>query len=133
MQSDQLLLLLLTAVTMGTTLLLGVFVISVHTRKMGELLLEIGVLRGSVQEMQRDLAEIVRIADRTSIGLQELSGFGLYFRQMEREQLRLSEKLDMISKVTDSLAGVLQLRDEVEREHQDEFKEIVEVSRSLQE
>jgi len=52
---------------------------------------------------------------------------------MKREQLRLSEKLDMISRETDSLAGVLQLRDQVQREHQDEFKEIVEVSRSLQE
>jgi len=83
--------------------------------------------------MQRDFAEIVRIADRTSIGLQELCGFGLHFRQMKREQVRLSEKLDMISRVTDSLAGVLQLRDEVEREHHDEFKEIIEVSRSLQE
>ena len=100
---------------------------------MGQQLSEIGVLRRSVQEMQRGFAEIVRIADRTSIGLQELSGFGLHFRQMKREQLRLSEKLDMISRETDSLAGVLQLRDQVQREHQDEFKEIVVVSRSLQE
>jgi hypothetical protein len=112
---------LLTAVTMGITLLFSVLVISVHTRKVGQQLSEIGVLRRSVQDMQRDFAEIVRIADRTSIGLQELSGFGLHFRQMKREQVRLSEKLDMISRVTDSLAGVLQLRDEVPTEHQEEL------------
>jgi hypothetical protein len=56
MQSDQLLW-LLTAVTMGITLLLSVLVISVHTRKMGQQLSEIGVLRRSVQEMQPDFAE----------------------------------------------------------------------------
>ena len=72
---------------------------------MGEQLSEISVLRRSVHEMQRDFAEIVRIADRTFIGLQELSGVGLHFRQMKREQFRLSEKLKMISSAMDTLEG----------------------------
>ena len=130
-ESDQLL--LLTVAVSGITLLLGVLVIAVRTRKIREQLLELDALKRSVQKVQRDFAEIVRISDRTLVGLQELSGFGLHFRQIKREQLRLSEKLKMISSAMETLGGRPQLRDQIKREHQDEIKEIVEASKSLQE
>ncbi len=129
-ESDQLLWLAVAATAI--TLLLGVLVIAVRTRRIREQLLELDALKRSVQEVQRDFAEIVRISDRTFIGLRELSGFGLHFRQINREQLRLSEKLKMISSAMEN-AGLMQLRGEIKREHQDEIKEIVEASRSLQE
>ena len=127
-ESDQLLWIAVAATAI--TLLVGVVVIAVGTRKQ---LLELDALKRSVQKVQRDFAEIVRISDRTLIGLRELSGFGLHFRQIKREQLRLSEKLKMISSAMETLGGLPQLRDEIKREHKNEINEIVEVSRSLQE
>ena len=130
-ESDQLLWLAVTATAI--TLLLGVLVIAVRTRKIREQLWELDALKRFVQEVQRDFAEIVRISDRTFIGVRELSGFGLHFRQIKREQLHLSEKLQMISSAMETLAELLKLRGEIKREHQDKIKELVEVSRSLQE
>jgi hypothetical protein len=130
-ESDQLL--LLAAATTAITLLLSVLVIAVRTRKVREQLLELDTLKRSVQTVQSDLIEIVRIADRTSVGLQELSGIGLHFRQIKREQIRLSEKLKMISSAMETLEGLLQLRDEIKRGQTEEIKEIVNASRSLQE
>jgi hypothetical protein len=126
--SDQLL--LLAVVATGITLLLGVLVIAVRTRRIYEQLSGLDALTRSVR---RDFAEIVRISDRTFIGLRELSGFGLHFRQIKREQSRLSEKLMMISSATETFAAMLQLRGETKREHQEKIKELVEASRSLQE
>jgi hypothetical protein len=130
-ESDQLL--LLVAAAIGIPLLLSVLVIAIRTGKVREQLLELDALKRSVQTVQSNLTEIVRIADRTFVGLRELSGFGLHFRQIKREQLRLSEKLKMISSAMETLGGLPQLRDEIKREHKNEIKEIVEVSRSLQE
>lgn len=129
-ESDQLL--LLAAVAAAITLLSSVLVIAVRTRKVREQLLELETLRCSVQIIQTNLNEIVRIAARTRVGLQELSGVGLHFRQIKREQSRLSEKLNSISRAVETLGGVPQLRDEL-RGHNEEIKEIVEASRSLQE
>jgi hypothetical protein len=130
-ESDPLLLLALAA--SGITLLLGILVIAVRARKMDERLAELDAMKRSLQQVQRDFAEIVRISDRTFVGLRELSGVGLHFRQIKREQLRLWEKLQKISSATDSLARLLQRRDQINRDHPDELKEIVEASRSLQE
>ena len=127
-ESDQLLLLAIVAT--GITLLLSVLVIAVRTRRIREQLLELDALKRSVQ---RDFTEIARISDRTFIGLQELSGFGLHFREIKREQLRLSEKLTMISSEMEALVGLLQLRGEIGREHQEKIKELVKACRSLQE
>ena len=71
-ESDQLL--LLVAAATGIPLLLSVLVIAIRTGKVREQLLELDALKRSVQEVQRDCAEIVRIADRTFVGLRELSG-----------------------------------------------------------
>jgi hypothetical protein len=128
-ESDQLL--LLAAAVTGVTLLLSVLM-AVLTRKAREQLLELYALKRSVQTVQSKLTEIVRIADRTFVGLQELSGFGLHFREIKREQLRLSEKFKMISSAMETLGGLLQLRDEI-RGQNEEIEEIVKASRSLQE
>jgi hypothetical protein len=125
-------LLLLAAAATGITLLLSVLVIAVRTRKIREQLLELDVLRRSVQTVQGNLTEIVRISDRTFVGLQELSGAGLHFRQIKRQQLRLSEKLNTISNAMETCEALLQLRDDL-RGQSEEIKEIVEASRSLQE
>jgi hypothetical protein len=130
-ESDQLL--LLAAATTGITLLFSVLVVAVRTRKVREQLLELAALKRSVETVQSNLIEIVRIGDRTSVALQELSGIGLHFRQIKREQMRLSEKLEMISSAVESLEGLLQRRDEIKREEREEIKEIVTTSRSLQE
>jgi len=131
MLSDQLLLLAIAA--SAITLLLGVLVVVVRTRKIGEWLAELDALKRSVQEVQRDFARMVQVSDRTFVGLQELSGIGLHFRQIKREQLRLSEKLKLISSAMETLTGMLQRRDEIKRQNKDEIKEVVEASRSLQE
>jgi hypothetical protein len=131
MESDQLLL-LLTAVTTGITLVLNVLVIA-RTRKIGEQLRELDALKRSVREVQLDFAEIVRVSNRTFIELQRLSGVGLHFRQIRREQLVLADKFQRISSAMDALSGLLQSRDAIKTEHQDEIKEIIETSRSLQE
>ena len=131
MASDQLLFLAVAA--SAITLLLGVLVIAVRTRKIGERLSELAALRRSMQEGRRDFAQIVRVSDRTFVGLQELSGVGLHFRQIKREQLRLSERLTLISSAMETLTRRLQHGDEIKRQDKDEIKEIVEASRSLQE
>jgi hypothetical protein len=123
MVSDQLVLFAVAA--SAITLLLGVLVIVVRTRKIGEQLSELDALKRSVQEVQRDFARIVRVSDRTFVGLQALSGVGLHFRRIKSEQSRLAEKLKMISSAMETLTGLLQ--------HRDEIKEVVEASRSLQE
>jgi len=128
--SDQLL--LLAAGATAITLLLSVLVIAVRTRKIREQLLELDALRRSVQTVQSNLVEIARTADRTFVGLRELSGVGLHFRQIKREQLRLCEKLNMISSAMETFEELLQLRDDP-RGPSEEIKEIVEASRSLQE
>ncbi len=128
--SDQLL--LLAAAATAITLLLSVLVIAVRTRKIGEQLLELDALRRSVQTIQSNLFEVARTADRTFVGLRELSGIGLQFRQIKREQLRLREKLDMISSTMKTFGESLQLRNDP-RGQSEEIKEIVEASRSLQE
>ena len=123
----------LTAAAVAIALLSGVLVTAVRTRKMQEELLELHALRGYVHEAQSDFAEIVRISERTFVGLRELSGFGLHFREIKREQLRLAESLKTISVSMQTLAGLLQSRGEIRREHEGQIKEIVEASRSLQE
>ena len=130
-ESDQLLWLVLAATTI--TLLFAALVIAARARQIREQLLELDALKRSMQAVQRDIAEIVRISDRTFIGLRELSGFGLHFRQIKREQSRLSEKLRTISSAMETFAGLLQPQGETRREHQDEISEIVEAFRSLQE
>jgi hypothetical protein len=129
-ESDQLL--LLVAAAIGIPLLLRGLVIAIRTGKVREQLLELDALKRSVQTVQSNLTEIVRIADRTFAGLRELSGFGLHFRQIKREQLRLSEKLKMISSAMETLEGLPQLRHEI-RGQNEKIEEIVEASRSLQE
>ncbi len=71
--------------------------------------------------------------DRTFVEIPVLSGLGLHLRQIKREQLRLSERLKMISSDIETLARLLQRRDKGERGHRKEVKEIIETSRSLQE
>ena len=131
MVSDQLLLLAVAA--SAITLLLGVLAIVVRTRKISEQLSELAALKRSVQEVRRDFARIVQVSDRTFVWLQALSGVGLHFRQIKREQLRLSEKLKTISSALETFTKLLQRRDEIKRQHKDEIKEVVEASRSLQE
>jgi hypothetical protein len=128
--SDQLL--LLAAAATGITLLLSALVIAVRTRKIREQLLELDALRRSVQTVQGNFTEIVRIAERTFVGLQELSGVGLHFRQIKRQQLRLSEKLNMIANAMETYEELGRLRDDL-RGQSEEIKETVEASRSLQE
>lgn len=126
------LLLLLSACATGITLLLGVLVIAVRTRKIREQLLELDALRLSVQTIRSNLGEIDRTLVRTVVGLQALSGVGLHFREIKREQLRLCEKLNKISSAMEAFGELLQVRDDP-RGQSDEIKEIVEASRSLQE
>jgi hypothetical protein len=128
--SDQLLLLATAAA--GITLLLSVLVIAVRTRKIGDQLSELDAMRRSFQTVQGNLTEMVRLSDRTFVGLRELSGVGLHFRQLKRQQLRLSQQLDLISNAMETHESVLQLRDDV-RGQREEIKEIIETSRSLQE
>jgi hypothetical protein len=122
--SDQLL--LLVAAAIGITLLSSALVIALHTRK------ELDAVKRSVQTVQSNVTEIVRIADRTFAGLQELSGVGLHFRQIKRDQFRLSEKLKTISSAIDTLEGLLQLREETQKWQDEDIKEIADASRALQ-
>jgi hypothetical protein len=63
-----------------------------------------------------------------------LSGIGLHFRQIRREQQRLSDKLEAISQATETTTRLPQkLRDDTERERGAQFEEIIEASRSVQE
>ena len=131
MVSDQFLQLAFAA--SAITLLLGILVIVVRTRTMSEQLAELDALKRSVHDVHRAFAHVLRVSDRTFAGLQELSGFGLHFRQIKSEQLRLSGELKIISNALASLAVLLQRRDEIKVQHKDEIKEIVEASRSLEE
>jgi hypothetical protein len=127
-ESDQLLLLAAAAIGITLiTLLVSVLVIAVRIRK------ELDALKPSVQTAQSNLTEIVRIADRTFVRLQELSGVGLHFRQIKREQYRLSEKLKTILSAMDTLEALLQLREETQKWQDEEIKEISDASRALQE
>jgi hypothetical protein len=130
-EPDQLL--LLAAATTGITLLLGVLVIAARIRKVREQLLELDALKCSVQTVESNLAEIVQIVGRISDGLPELSSLGLHFRQINRDQFRLSEKLRVISSAMDTLRELLQLQEEIKRGQDEELKEVADASRALQE
>jgi hypothetical protein len=125
-------LLLLAGTATGIALLVSVLVIAVRTRKIREQLLELDAMRRSVQTVQGNLTELVRTSDRAFAGLRELSGIGLHFRQLKRQQRLLSEKLDKISNAMETYEALLQLRDSL-RGQSEEIKEVVEASRSLQE
>jgi chromosome segregation ATPase len=129
--SDQLL--FLAAATAGITLLSSVLVIAVGARKVREQLLELDALKRSVQTVRSDLFDIARTGHRTSAGLQELSGIGLHLRQIRREQTRLSDTLKMISSAMETLARLLQLRDDIKREQGEQIEETAEAARLLQE
>jgi flagellar biosynthesis chaperone FliJ len=129
--SDQLL--LLAAGTTAITLLLGVLVIAVRIRKVRQQLLELDALKRSVQTVESNLAEIAQTIDRLSDGLPALSSLGLHFRQINRDQFCLSEKLRTISSAMDTLRELLQLREPIKREWDEELKEVADASRALQE
>jgi len=130
-ESNQML--LLAAATIAITLILCVLVVDFRMRKVREQSLELDALKRAVQTVQSNLVEIARIADRTSAGLQELSGSGLHFQQIKREQVRLSETVKMMSSAMEKLGELVQLRDEIKKRQNDEIKEIAEASRSLHE
>ena len=83
--------------------------------------------------VRSDFEELRWTSDRTFVALCELSGIGLHFRQIRREQLRLSEKLDAMSRATETMMRLLQWRDDAERERGAQFEQIIEASRSVQE
>jgi hypothetical protein len=125
MESDQFL--LFTVGVTGISLLSSVLVVAVRTRR------ELDALKRSVQTVQSNLTENVRIADRTFIGLQELSGIGLHFRQIKKEQFRLSAELKMISSAMNTLEGLLQLREETQKWQDEKIKEIADASVAIHE
>ena len=118
--------LLLAGVGTAITLLLGVFVIANRARRIEQWLEQEAVVRSDFEELRWT-------SDRTFVALCELSGMGLHFRQIRREQLRLSEKLEAISQATETMMRLLQWRDDAERERGAQFEQIIEASRSLQE
>ena len=124
---DSDLMLLLAGVATAITLLLGVFVIADRARRIEQW------LEQDAAAVWDDFDEIRRTSDGALVALRELSGVGLHFRQMRREQLRLSEKLEAISRATETMARLLQQRDQTEKEHRAQLEHIVGVSRSLQE
>jgi hypothetical protein len=124
-ESDRLL--LFAAGVTGVTLLSSALVIAVRIRR------ELDALKRSVQSVQSNLTEIIWIADRTFVGLQELSGVGLHFREIKRDQLRLSEKLKRISSATDTLEGLLQLREETQKWQDEKIKDIADASKAIRE
>jgi hypothetical protein len=130
-EPDQLL--LLAVVTTGITALLGVLVIAVRIRRVCEQLSELDALKGSVQAVERNVAENMQLVRRLSDGLPVLPSLGLHFRQMKRDQLQLSEKLRTISSAIDALNGLLQRRDEIKIRQDEKIEEIADASKSLQE
>jgi hypothetical protein len=129
--SDQFLLLAAAATVIA--LLIGVLAIAVRLRKLNEKMWELDALTRSVERVESNLIEILQIADRPSQRLPELSGLGLHFRQVKREQARLSEKLATIASAVDALRELLRLRDETKNWRDGEIKEIAAASRALQE
>lgn len=130
-ESDQLL--LLAAGTTAITLLLSVWVIAVHIKKMRQQLLDLDALRRTVQTVESNLADIAQIVVRLSDGLPELSSLGLHLRQIKRDQFCLSEKLRTISNAMDTLKELLQRREAIKRAQDEELKEVADASRALQE
>ncbi len=126
-------LLLLAVVTSGIIALLSVLVIAIGVRKVREQLSELDALKRSAQTVERNVAETMQLVRRMSDALPVLSGLGLHFRQMKRDQLQLSEKLRTISSAIDALNGLLQRRDEIKIRQDEKIDEIADASRSLQE
>jgi len=126
-------LLLLAAGTTAITLLLGVLVIAVRVRKVRQQLLELDALKRSVQSVESNLAQIAQTIGRVSDGLPALASLGLHLRQIKRDQFCLSEKLGTVSSAIETLRELLQLREAIERELDEELKEVADTSRALQE
>lgn len=130
-EADQLLLPVVTAI--AVVLFIGVLTIAVRVRKLHEKMWELDTLTCSVQRIESSLIEILQLADRPSQRVPELSGFGLHFRQIKREQARLSDKLATIASAVEALRQLLRLRDETKQWRDGEIKEVAAASRALQE
>ena len=130
-ESDQLLLFALAAAAL--TVLLGILVIAVRTRRIVETLSDMDAMKRTLQKVQLELADNPRIPDRTFVENPVLPGLGLHLRQIKREQLRLSEAVKMISSEMETFGHLLKRRDKSKRDQRREIRELVETSRSLQE
>ena len=127
-ESDQLLLLALVA--SAVTLLLGILVIALRTRRIVERLAEMDAMKRALQQAQREFAHNAHIFDAALPGL---TGLGLHLRQIKMEQRRLAETLKAISSAMQTLARSLRRRDKTKRDRRHEIEEMVETARSLQE
>ena len=87
------LLLLVAAGIAAISALLGVFVIAARVNKIREQLGKLAALQTSIQAIETDFAQIVKIVGPMSDTLPPLAGLGLHFRQIKRDQFCLFEKL----------------------------------------
>jgi hypothetical protein len=113
----------------GIALLSAALAISVRTRKIHERLLELGALERSIRRLERNVGDTEQVVDRLSDVLPGLSGLGLHFRQIKRDQFRLSEKVTAVA--ADAFNGLLELRRDFKK-RDEQIIEIAEGSRALQ-
>ena len=125
-------LLLLAAIVAGIVLALSTLVVTVRTRRIEDRFLDLDVLQDSIQRIEEELGEIGRRVDRMSDTLSGLSGLGLHLRELKREQLRVSEKLESIRASAGTSEDLAQVRHDLEKRKQ-EIKKIAQGFRGLQE
>ena len=65
--------------------------------------------------------------------LPQLVGLGLHFRQIKLDQLRLSEKLRIISSAVEEVRELLHRRQEYKSDQGEEIKEVANACRALEE
>ncbi len=131
LESD--LLLLVAASIAAISVLLGVFVIAARVNKIREQLGELAALQTSIQAIETDFAQIVKIVGPMSDTLPPLAGLGLHFRQIKRDQFCLFEKLKTISSAVEEVRELLHRRGESKSEQGVEIKELANAYRALEE
>jgi hypothetical protein len=131
LESD--LLLLLGASIAAIRVLFGAFVIAARVNRAREQLGELAALQTSIQAIETDFAQIVKIVGPMSDTLPSLAGLGLHFRQIKRDQFCLSKKLKTISSAVEEVRELLDRREESKSEQGEEIKELVNAYRALEE
>src|SRR4030095_9977940 len=104
-ESDQLLLFALAAPAL--TVLLGILVIAVRTRRIVEPSSDMDAMKRALQKVQLELADNAPLHDRTLVVHPVLPCLGLHLREIKQEQLRLSETLKTISSEMETFGRLL--------------------------
>ena len=98
--------------------------IAARVNKIREQLGKLAALQTSIQAIETDFAQIVKIVGPMSDTLPPLAGLGLHFRQIKRDQFCLFEKLKTLLGAVEEVRELLDHRGESKSEQGVEIKEL---------